>query len=79
VLREIREDMAGIVEESKVRRKELETVSEKKGIQGNEDMPKSSGVRKEKSKREREDGRTSNEGKNPLRNSSRTRRSTNKN
>jgi hypothetical protein len=39
---------------------------------------KSSEVRKESSKREREEGRTSKEGKNPLRNSSRTRRSPNR-
>ncbi|KAH0818907.1 hypothetical protein MTP99_002596 [Tenebrio molitor] len=78
VLREIREDMAGIVEESKVRRKELAAVREKKGEQKREDMPKSSEVRKERSKREREEGKTSKEGKNPLRNSSRTRRSPNR-
>jgi hypothetical protein len=78
VLREIKEDMAGIVEESKVRRKELAAVREKKGEQGREDMPKSSEVRKESRKREREEGRTSKEGKNPLRNSSRTRRSPNR-
>jgi hypothetical protein len=41
-------------------------------------MLKSSEVRKESSKREREEGRTSKEGKNPLRNSSRTRRSPNR-
>jgi hypothetical protein len=74
VLREIKEDMAGIVEESKVRREELAAVREKKGKQEREDMLKSSEVRKESSKREREEGRTSKEGKNPLRNSSRTRR-----
>jgi hypothetical protein len=78
VLREIREDMAGIVEESKVRRKELAAVREKKGEQKREDMPKSSEVRKERSKREREESKTSKEGKNPLRNSSRTRRSPNR-
>ncbi|KAH0818649.1 hypothetical protein GEV33_004142 [Tenebrio molitor] len=78
VLREIKEDMAGIVEESKVRIKELEAVREKKGEQEREDMPKSSEVRKESSKRDREEGRTSKEGKNPLRNSSRTRRSPNR-
>ncbi|KAJ3634288.1 hypothetical protein MTP99_011181 [Tenebrio molitor] len=70
--------MAGIVEESKVRIKELEAVREKKGEQEREDMPKSSEVRKESSKRDREEGRTSKEGKNPLRNSSRTRRSPNR-
>jgi hypothetical protein len=52
VLREIREDMAEIVEESKVRRKELATVSEKKGLQGRAYILKSSEVRKEKCKRE---------------------------
>jgi hypothetical protein len=78
VLREIKEDMAGIVEERKVRRKELVAVREKKGEQEREDMLKSSEVRKESSKREREEGRTSKEGKNPLRNSSRTRRSPNR-
>jgi hypothetical protein len=78
VLREIKEDMAGIVEKSKVRIKELEAVREKKGEQEREDMPKSSEVRKESSKRDREEGRTSKEGKNPLRNSSRTRRSPNR-
>jgi hypothetical protein len=78
VLREIRKDMAGIVEESKVRRKELAAVRKKKGEQEREDMPKSSDVRKESSKREREEGRMSKEGKNPLRNSSRTRRSPNR-
>jgi regulator of replication initiation timing len=78
VLREIRKDMAGIVEENKVRRKELAAVREKKGEQEREDMPKSSEVRKESSKREREEGGTSKEDKNPLRNSSRTRRSPNR-
>jgi hypothetical protein len=78
VLREIKEDMAGIVEESKVRRKELAAAREKEGEQEREDMLKSSEVRKESSKREREEGRTSKEGKNPLRNSSRTRRSLNR-
>jgi hypothetical protein len=75
VLREIKEDMAGIVEESRARRKELAAAREKEGEQEREDMLKSSEVRKESSKREREEGRTSKEGKNPLRNSSRTRRS----
>jgi hypothetical protein len=46
-------------------------VREKKGVQEREDMPKSSAVRKAKCKRKREEGRTSNKGKNPLRNSSR--------
>jgi hypothetical protein len=81
VFREIREDMAGIVEESKVRRKEIAAVAavrEKKGEQEREDMPKSSEVRKESSKREREERRTSKEDKNPLRNSSRRRRSPNR-
>jgi hypothetical protein len=41
-------------------------------------MLKSSEVRKESSKREREEGTTSKKGKNPLRNSSRTRRSPNR-
>jgi hypothetical protein len=49
VLRQIKEDMAGIVEESKVRRKELAAAREKKGEQEREDMPKSSEVRKESS------------------------------
>jgi hypothetical protein len=57
ILREIREDMAEILEESKVRRKELAAVREKKGEQEREDMSKSSEVRKESSKREREEGR----------------------
>jgi hypothetical protein len=78
VLREIKEDMAGIVEESKARRNELAAAREKEGEQEREDMLKSSEVRKESSKREREEGRTSKEGKNPLRNSSRTRRSPNR-
>ncbi|KAH0812101.1 hypothetical protein GEV33_010690 [Tenebrio molitor] len=78
VLREIKEDMAGIVEESRARRKELAAAREKDGEQEREDMLKSSEVRKESSKREREEGRTSKEGKNPLRNSSRTRRSPNR-
>ncbi|KAH0811554.1 hypothetical protein GEV33_011236 [Tenebrio molitor] len=78
VLREIKEDMAGIVEESRARRKELAAAREKEGEQEREDMLKSSEVRKESSKREREEGRTSKEGKNPLRNSSRTRRSPNR-
>jgi hypothetical protein len=78
VLREIKEDMAGIVEESRARRKELAAAKEKEGEQEREDMLKSSEVRKESSKREREEGRTSKEGKNPLRNSSRTRRSPNR-
>jgi hypothetical protein len=78
VLREIKEDMAGIVEESKIRRKEFAAVREKTGEQEREDMPKSSEVRKESSKREREEGRTSKEGKNPLTNSSRMRRSPNR-
>jgi hypothetical protein len=55
VLREIREDMAGIVEESKVGRKELAAAREKEGEQAREDMLKSSEVRKESSKREREE------------------------
>jgi hypothetical protein len=55
VLREIREDMAGIVEESKVGRKELAAAREKEGEQEREDMLKSSEVRKESSKREREE------------------------
>jgi hypothetical protein len=78
VLREIKEDMAGIVEESRARRKELAAAREKEGEQEREDMLKSSEERKESSKREREEGRTSKEGKNPLRNSSRTRRSPNR-
>jgi hypothetical protein len=41
-------------------------------------MLKSSEVRKESSKREREEVTTSKKGKNPLRNSSRTRRSPNR-
>ncbi|KAJ3619814.1 hypothetical protein MTP99_005469 [Tenebrio molitor] len=41
-------------------------------------MPKSPKARKESSKREREEGTTSKKGKNPLRNSSRTRRSPNR-
>jgi hypothetical protein len=77
VLREIKEDMAGIVEESKVRRKELAAAREE-GEQEREDMLKSSEVRKESSKRDREEGRTSKEGKNRLRNRSRTRRSPNR-
>jgi hypothetical protein len=48
-IRQIKEEMAGIVEESKVRRKELAAVREKKGEQEREDMPKSSEVRKESS------------------------------
>jgi hypothetical protein len=55
VLREIKEDMAGIVEESKVRRKELAAVREKEGDQEREDMLKTSEVRKESSKREKEE------------------------
>ncbi|KAH0808537.1 hypothetical protein GEV33_014254 [Tenebrio molitor] len=51
------------------------TVREKKDEQEREGTPKSSEVRKESSKREREEGRTSEEGKHPLRKSSRTRRS----
>jgi hypothetical protein len=47
--------MVGIVEESKVRRKELEAVRKKKGEQEREDMPKSSEVRKKSSKRETEE------------------------
>jgi hypothetical protein len=78
VLREIKEDMAGIVEESKARRKELAAAREKEGEQEREDMLKSSEGRKQSSKREREEGRTSKEGKNPLRNCSRTRRSPNR-
>jgi hypothetical protein len=81
VFREIREDMGGIVEENKVRRKEIAAVAavrEKKGEQEREDMPKSSEVRKESSKREREERRTSKEDKTPLRNSSRRRRSPNR-
>jgi hypothetical protein len=78
VLREIKENMAGIVEESRARRKELAAAREKEGEQEREHMLKSSEVRKESSKREREEGRTSKEGKNPLRNSSRTRRSPNR-
>jgi hypothetical protein len=53
VLREIKEDMAGIVEESRVRRKELEAARKREGEQEREDMLKSSDVRKESSKRER--------------------------
>jgi hypothetical protein len=53
VLREIKEDVAGIVEESKIRRKELAAVRKKKGEQEREDMPKSSEVRK-KAAREKE-------------------------
>jgi F0F1-type ATP synthase membrane subunit b/b' len=56
VLREIKEDMAEIVEESKVRRKELAAAREKEGEQERENMLKSSEVRKESSKREREEG-----------------------
>jgi hypothetical protein len=78
VLREIKEDMAGIVEEGKARIKELAAAREKEGEQEREDMLKSSEVRKQSSKREREEGRTSKEGKNPLRNCSRTRRSPNR-
>jgi DNA anti-recombination protein RmuC len=78
VLREIKEDMAGIVEESRARRKELAAAREKEGEQEREDMLKSSEVRKESSKREREEGRTQKEGKNSLRNSYRTRRSPNR-
>jgi hypothetical protein len=78
VVREIKEDMAVIVEESRVRRKELAATIEKEGEQEREDMLKSSEVRKESNKREREEGRTSKEGKNPVRNSSRTRRSPNR-
>jgi hypothetical protein len=55
VLREIKEDMAGIVEESRARRKELAAAREKEGQQEREDMLKSSEVRKESSKREREE------------------------
>jgi hypothetical protein len=57
VLREIKEDMAGIVDESKVGRKELAAAREKEGEQEREDMLKSSELRKESSKREREEGR----------------------
>ncbi|XP_068912395.1 uncharacterized protein [Tenebrio molitor] len=57
VLREIKEDMAGIVEESRARRKELAAAREKEGEQEREDMLKSSEVRKESSKREREEER----------------------
>jgi hypothetical protein len=46
VLREIEEDMAGIVEESRARRKELAAAREKEGDQEREDMLKSSEVRK---------------------------------
>jgi hypothetical protein len=53
VLREIKKDMAGIVEESRVRRKELEAARKREGEQEREDMLKSSDVRKESSKRER--------------------------
>jgi hypothetical protein len=74
VLREIKEDVAGIVEESKVRRKELAAVRKKKGEQEREIVRS----KKESSKREREEGRMSKEDKNPLRNSSRTRRSPNR-
>jgi hypothetical protein len=42
VLREIKEDMAGIVEESRARRKELAAAREKEGEQEREDMLKSS-------------------------------------
>jgi hypothetical protein len=49
VLREIEEDMAGIVEESRARRKELAAAREKEGEQEREDMLKSSEVRKESS------------------------------
>jgi hypothetical protein len=41
-------------------------------------MPKSSEIRKENSKREREESRTSKEGKNPLRKNSGARRSPNR-
>jgi hypothetical protein len=53
VLREIKEDMAAIVEESRVRRKELPAAREKEGEQERENMLKSSEVRKE-STREKE-------------------------
>jgi hypothetical protein len=75
MLRVIREGMAGILEKSKVQKKELAAMREKKGEQEREGMPKSSEVRKESSKREREGGKVSEESKNPLRKSSRTRRS----
>jgi hypothetical protein len=52
-----------------------EAVREKKGEQKREGMPISSEVTKESSKGEREEGRTSEEGKNPLGKSSRMRRS----
>ncbi|KAJ3622253.1 hypothetical protein MTP99_002775 [Tenebrio molitor] len=42
VFREIKEDMAGIVEESRARRKELAAAREKEGEQEREDMLKSS-------------------------------------
>ncbi|KAH0815998.1 hypothetical protein GEV33_006793 [Tenebrio molitor] len=57
VLREIKEDMAGIVEESRARRKELAAARDKEGEQEREDMLKSSEVRKESSTREREEER----------------------
>jgi hypothetical protein len=74
MLRVIREGMAGILK-SKVQKKELAAMREKKGEQEREGMLKSSEVRKESSKREREGGKVSEESKNPLRKSSRTRRS----
>jgi hypothetical protein len=55
-----------------------EAVREKKEEPEREGMPKSSVVRKESSRGEREESRTSEEGKNPLRKSSRTRRSPNR-
>jgi hypothetical protein len=56
-------------------RKIREAVGEKKGEPEREGMPKSSEVRKESSRGEIEESRTSEEGKNPLRKSSRMRRS----
>jgi hypothetical protein len=61
VLREIKEDMAGIVDESKVGRKELAAAREKEGEQEREDMLKSSELRKESSKRERKKAGTHSE------------------
>jgi hypothetical protein len=53
-------------------------VISRRSEQEREGMPKSPKARKESSKREREEGRTSKEAQNPLTNSSRTRRSPNR-
>jgi hypothetical protein len=50
VLREIKEDMAGIVEESKARRKELAAAREKEGERGHAEIVRS----KERKQQERE-------------------------